>query len=162
MTSIKYPSATFPALPAICFEAGDGWRAFQPPGALLGLALETGEPAFVPNIIVNLTRFGPQYDFGVAIDSLAADLESLDESQITAREQGEVSGWPALVVEAVFKHAEAGTLIQVNYLILVGTGSARDLVHVAGTMGGDAVGSEYAQLREVMQSVAVVTSPQDS
>jgi hypothetical protein len=155
MTQHAFPSDAFPALPALALDAPDHWSRVIAPGSVVSLVWPREEGHFTPNVVVSVTRFDRGYAFNTATDALDAQLTSLQEAEVTARDKGQLDGRDAYVQEVVFVDDAVGSLVQVNLVVLVDHGPVVDLVHVAGTAAGDRLESDYAEVREIVQSLAV-------
>lgn len=153
MADHAFPSVTFPCLPALTLSTPDHWTPLHAAGAVLAVAWPHEEGRFIPNVIASMTRFGQEYDFDTAVTALDADLARLVDVEVTVRDRGELSGAPAYLQEVAFTQPEAGTLIQLNLVLLVRHENVVDLVHVVGTAAGDRLEPDYAEVREIIQSV---------
>jgi hypothetical protein len=154
MVDFSFPSDSFPPPPVLTLSAAEHWVPHIAPGAVLAVVWPREEGRFTPNVVVTATRFGAAYEFDVAVDALQADLGQLTDVEVTIRDRGELMGVPAYLQEVVFTEPAAGTLIQFNLVFLVRHGPVADLVHVVGTAAGDRLEPDYAEVREIVQSVA--------
>ena len=153
MPDYVFPSDAFPSLPVLTLSAPDHWAPLDAAGAVLAVGWPHEDGRFIPNVIATTTRFGSGYQFDVAVAALDSDLSQLPDAEVTVRDRGELSGAPAYLQEVVFTEPEAGTLIQFNLVFVVRHGTVVDLVHVVGTAAGDRLEPDYAEVREIIQSV---------
>ena len=155
MTDFAFPSQDFPALPGLRVVAGDAWAPVIVAGPLLTLVRSVESGRFAPNVTASVTRFPAGYDFSTAVDALDQQLSALPDADVTVRDKGQLQGRDAYVQEVVFTEPEIGTLVQIDLVVLVDRGAAVDLVHVAGTAAADRLDTEYADVREIVQSLVV-------
>jgi hypothetical protein len=122
---------------------------------VLTLVRDVEPGRFAANVTASITRFPAGYDFSTAVDALDQQLTALPDADVTVRDKGQLDGRDAYVQEVVFTEPEVGTLVQIDLVVLVDHDAVVDLVHVAGTAAADRLESEYAEVREIVQSLAV-------
>lgn len=154
MTTWVFPSNSFPALTGASLSVPPGWVPVRLPATSLAVM----EPArsgggFRSNVTLGVERAATN----ATLESLGAaadvDLSRLDGVQVITSGFLDVAPGTAVVREVAFRHAEAGTLVLSNLLLLVEHDGAVDLVRLTATSAGDRSPEHIDELRESLASV---------
>src|SRR4051794_26752833 len=152
MTTYSFPSTDFPGLTSVSLDAVDGWSPLHAPGAVLALVRQVEPERFAPNITVMVTRHSPDFPVDVTIAEVAAEAADLTDASVEPSFVTAIGARDYVGCNVAFRHAEAGTLVQVHLFTPVDHGPVRDVVHLTGTCSAEHAEAEYAELQKVMSS----------
>jgi hypothetical protein len=157
MPTISYPSETAPGLPTVSLDAPAGWEPLVAADVLLAAGAPAGGRGFRSNVTISTQRL-PE---GVALadveerllDELRATYPDLEEAE---RFAGDIGGHDARVAEYAFTEPAAGTLFQVQLLVLTRPrGGLRDLLQAHATCAAARAVDEIAGFRSMFRSLRI-------
>lgn len=158
MTTISFPSQTFPDYPGVSVDVPAGWSPLGVSGMLLAVARDSAEGEFRPNVVVSVSRFGAGYRLATAADAVAAKFASLEEAHEVGRDTTQINGVEWCHIESTFLDPRAGTLVQAAQVAIVDHGNVVDLVQVTGSVTGtQAHETALAEVRAIQRSVVLTT-----
>jgi hypothetical protein len=155
MTTYSFPSSEFPGLTGVSLDALDGWSGLHAPGAVLALVKQVEPGRFAPNITAMVTRHLPDFQVEVAVAEVDAEAVRLTDASVEPSFVTTIGAREYVGRNVAFRHAEAGTLVQVHLFTAVDNGPVRDVVHLTGTCSGERAEAEYAELQKIISSCRV-------
>jgi len=155
MTTLSYPSDLAPPLPSISIDVPDGWSPMAAPDVLLAAGAPSDGGSFRSNITISAQRLLEGVDLAALearlLDQLHATYPDLEEAD---RFAGELDGHDARVAEYAFTDPSAGTLFQVQAVVLTKPRAGlQDLVQVHATCAAARAVDEVSQLRTIFRSL---------
>lgn len=157
MATLSYPSDTAPALASISIDVPPGWSPMKVPDVLLAARAASDGATFCSNVTVSSQRLLD----GVALadveeellTQLLATYPDLEEAD---RFAGEHRGLDARVAEYAFTEPKAGTLLQIQGLVLTNPRAGfRDLVQLHATCAASRAVHEVDDLRSIFRTLRV-------
>ncbi len=134
MTQLTFPSAAFPAFPAVVADVPDDWQAVSVPGTVMATAAPEVAGEFRPNVVVSITRFAAGYALGTAEEAVAQRFAGFEQAHEIGRDRSEIGGREWAHIESTFVDPRVGTVVQAAHLAVVENGPVVDLVQVTGTV----------------------------
>ena len=155
MTTVSYPSDSFPAPSGVSIDCPDGWRPMPEAAQCLAVVKDAEPGQFRANVIVSVRRMAA----GTALDSAIAELhdriKQLSEYAPIGEERRLVDGCQGFRIEGSFVDATAGTIVQAIRLAVVPLGPVEDLVQTTGSCHGSQVPLALQQIRDIQDSLKV-------
>lgn len=153
MSTLTYPSSTFPGFPAVVMDCPDGWSPRTLPEAQLAIVQERPEGEFRPNVVVVMQRMRPEQTVEAIIEEAVARFEATPGYEEVGRAVTTAGGLPSLRIEGAWTTPETGTLAQALRLVVAEHDGVRDVVEVTGTCAGHQVEEVWDEIRAVQDSV---------
>lgn len=153
MSTVTYPSETFPGFPEVVMDCPEGWAPRSLPEAQIAILQERPEGEFRPNVLVVIQRLSPEQTFEAVVQRALAKFESLPGYKEVGRVQTTVSGLPALRVEGAWTSDSTGTMAQALRLAVVEHDGVRDVVEITGTCAGSQAKEVWSTVRAIQDSV---------
>lgn len=155
MAQASFPSADFPAFPAVTLDAPDGWepRAFA--GTLLALIDDRGPDAFSPNVVVGVTRTVAGHTLDEAAAAIEEYVARLPEVAQVDAARVEFGGRAWAVSEFAYASAAVGTVVQVVAVTVVDHGPVTDVVRVTGTATPADYETSLPAIRQIVADAVV-------
>ena len=157
MTTLAYPSADFPGLPAVALEVPEEWEPVHAPGTTMATRLPR-EGAFAPNVVVTIEQCGPAFRVEESLEQVAALARSRGGA-VSEPYAADLGGAPFVGCDATWPDAEVDTVLQANLFHVVASGDDPGrpafLVQLTGAVGGASAETDYELIREVITSVRV-------
>lgn len=155
MPLISFPDVDRPAFPGISIHVPEGWISRAAPGALIA-AVKAGAPGeFATNIVVSLTRFGPDHALDTSIDALHTRVSDEGGSAWGEQSRSQTEGAEGFAAELSLHDPRVGTVVQCHRLLLIHRGPVADLVHVVGSCSAAAVKGDLIDLRTALDSLQI-------
>lgn len=148
--SVSFPSAAFPAFPAVTLQVPDEWQPINAYGSILAVAEPVEPGAFRSNVVVAISRFGSDYQLQTAVDAVIAKFGEQPDVAILGQEEREVLGVPGFRMEASFTAEGVGTLVQAIHLAVIRSGSMSDLVQITGSAAGAQATAVWPTIRAIL------------
>ncbi|MGG5174792.1 hypothetical protein ACQQCD_07195 [Pseudarthrobacter sp. J1763] len=155
MTETIFPSTELPAYPHIAAELPSDWTKRAMPDALGALVKTVTEGRYAPNIVLSVTRRGPDFKLEELAPVIEATLKDLDGAEPIDSAYVELNGLRWFVHEVGYQHPQAGTLVQLVAVAGVENGGAIDLIQLNGSCPLGADESLLNELRTVIASIKV-------
>ena len=158
MTTLTYPSDLAPALPSVAIDVPEGWSPITAADVLLAVGAPSQPGKFRTNVTVSSQRVLNDADLAAnevsLVDQLKADAPDLEEGE---RFAGQMEGLDARVLEYAFSEPAAGTLFQIQVLVLTAPTPAgvRDLVQIHLTCAAAAAVGEVEELRSIIRTIHI-------
>ncbi|WP_426004666.1 hypothetical protein ACPFL9_19550 [Paenarthrobacter sp. NyZ202] len=134
MTSQQvFPSATFPAYPAISLTPPAEWTPDVVPDALGALKGPVIDGEYTANVVISVSRRTPGYQLQDIAASVDAFMATLPDAVLLGTEPAVINGRQWHVREARYTHPEAGSLTQFTAVTVVDQGVAADVVQLTGS-----------------------------
>jgi hypothetical protein len=156
MTTLAYPSADFPGLPAVVLEVPGEWEPVHAPGTTMAARLPR-EGAFAPNVVVSIEQCGPGFRVEESLEQVAAMAVSRGGA-VSEPYAADLGGAAFVGCDATWPDADVDTVLQANlFHVVSGADSARPafLVQLTGAVGGPTAEADYELIRGVITSVRV-------
>lgn len=161
MTTLTYPSPTFPGRPALDLELPDGWQPV-PAAALGGLvlgAVQDGPPgAFRMNLTVGLDEVPAEHTVSYDLDGLAATAAERRDGVVGEPYLRNLSGVTFFGRDLSYVDDVAGTLMVSTLFGFVRHDVDRTLTRITltGTVGSANHVEDYREVHAVMETISVV------
>src|SRR6476661_10214376 len=156
MTTLAYPSADFPGLPAVALEVPEEWEPVHAPGTTMATRLPR-EGAFAPNVVVSIEQCGPGFRVEESLEQVAAMARSRGGA-VSEPYAADLGGAAFVGCDATWPDPDVETVLQANLFHLV-TSDAPDagahLVQLTGAVGGPEAVADYDLIRQVLTTVRV-------
>jgi len=153
MPEASFPSADFPAFPAVSLQYPDEWTPRPVVNTLFAVIDDRGAEAFSPNVVAGVTRAVGSFTLEQAAAAVQADVAALNEVAPVDAAQVGFGGTPWFVSEFAHSTEAAGTVIQIIAVTVVASGPFTDVVRVTGT----ASPADYEQSLPVIRKVIAST-----
>ena len=157
MTTLAYPSADFPGLPAVALEVPEEWEPVHAPGTTMATRLPR-EGAFAPNVVVSIEQCGPGFRVEESLEQVATMARSRGGA-VSEPYAAELGGASFVGCDATWPDADVDTVLQANLFHVVASGADAGrpafLVQLTGAVGGASAETDYELIREVITSVRV-------
>lgn len=153
MSTVTYPSETFPGFPEVVMDCPEGWVPRNLPEAQIAIIQERPEGEFRPNVLVVIQRMRPEQTFDEVVQRALAKFEATPGYQEVGRVKTTVSGLPAIRVEGAWTHETAGTMAQALRMAIVEHDGVRDVVEITGTCAGVQAKEMWPTVRAIQDSV---------
>jgi hypothetical protein len=155
MSTVSYPSETFPGLPSFTMDCPDGWTPHQVPGAQLAIIQDRPQGEFKPNVVVVLQRLHPTQDSAEVVEQAVERLRATPDYEEVGRADTTLSGQPAARVEGAWFTEKTGTIAQALRVGVVEHDGVRDLVEITGTCAGPQAGEVWPTVRAIQDSLTL-------
>lgn len=165
MTELRYPSKSAPSLPGLSLTLGDGWEPVVSAGALLATVKVSETGGFAPNLQVTVTRHPSMWTLDDEAAALDSELSALDDVEAHELPSPDIAASPHLETTtrlAVYRHPDAGMLVQFFVIVRAPTENVADFVHLIGTIDRDGAEAELDELKAIAQSLRVLSSSEGS
>ncbi|MFC4628987.1 LpqN/LpqT family lipoprotein [Promicromonospora alba] len=156
MSTVTYPSETFPGFPEVTMDCPEGWVPLSVPEAQMAIIQNRPEGEFRPNVLVVIQRMPPTQTFDEVIQDALAKFEATPDYKEVGRVKTTVSGLPAIRVEGAWTSEKTGTMAQALRLAIVEHDGVRDVVEVTGTCAGAQAKEIWTTVRAIQDSVELV------
>lgn len=153
MPQASFPSADFPAFPAVSLQHPDEWTPRPAADTLFAVIDDRGAEAFSPNVVVGVTRAVGGHTLAQAAAAIQADINALREVAPVDAAEVRFDGTPWFVSEFAHATDAAGTVIQIIAVTVVASGPFTDIVRVTGT----ATPADYEESLPVIRSIIAST-----
>jgi hypothetical protein len=153
MSTVTYPSDTFPGFPEVVMDCPEGWVPRAVPEAQIAIIQERPEGEFRPNVLVVIQRMRPEQSFEEVVQRALAKFEATPGYQEVGRIQTTISGRPAVRVEGAWTSETTGTMAQALRMAVVEHDGVRDFVEITGTCAGVQAKEVWSTVRAVQDSV---------
>ena len=159
MARLAFPSADFPAQPALTLQIPDDWAPVHAPGAVIAARRAASEGAFAPNVVVRLERRPAGFELGDAIAELR--VFAADHPQGTTSEPftTELDGRVFLGCDVSWVDDQVGTVLQAHLFGGVPSGPYLQLVQVTGSVGGAQAREDYPIIKAILKSLTIAPAP---
>jgi len=157
MAKLVFPSAEFPAQPAVTLQIPEGWVPVQAPGAVMAARSAAGDGAFVSNVVVRIERRPLDFELGDAVAELRAFAIGRPEGTTSEPFTTDLDGRVFVGCDVSWVDDRAGTVLQAHLFGGVPTGRYLHLVQVTGSVGGAQAREEYPAIKEIMKSLTVTS-----
>jgi hypothetical protein len=156
MSEAQYPSAEFPAAPAVTLTCPDDWAALLLPQALVaaGYVGNSGDQ-FRANVTVTRSRTSGISLQDAAEATTSALAASPEWQEISTEYLHGLGGHDCFLAEGTFRHPDAGTLHQLAEVVVVSSGPYLDLVQVVGTCAADQAAERLPEIRSILADATV-------
>jgi hypothetical protein len=152
--TIKFPSDSFPGVPAVSLTLPDKWSGAVVPATVLAAVREVEAGQFVSNVIVRTQRVGSADDLGVAAAVVDAGIAELAEVEDISRTTLETDGRQVYCREFAYRHPQAGTLAQAWRVLAVRHDGVTDVFELVGTISPQRMG-DLTEIRQLMDSAEI-------
>jgi hypothetical protein len=153
MSTVTYPSETFPGFPEVVMDCPEGWVPRSVPEAQIAIIQERPEGEFRPNVLVVIQRMHPEQTFDEVVQQTLAKFESTPGYQEVGRVKTTVSGLPAIRIEGAWTSQTTGTMAQALRMAIVEHDGVRDVVEITGTCAGAQAKEVWSTVRAIQDSV---------
>jgi hypothetical protein len=153
MSTVTYPSETFPGFPEVVMDCPEGWVPRSVPEAQIAIIQERPEGEFRPNVLVVIQRMRSDQTFDEAVQRALAKFEATPGYQEVGRVKTTVSGLPAIRIEGAWTSETTGTMAQALRMALVEHDGVRDVVEITGTCAGAQAKEVWSTVRAIQDSV---------
>ncbi|WP_277208434.1 LpqN/LpqT family lipoprotein [Isoptericola croceus] len=155
MSTVSYPSETFPGYPRVTMDCPDGWSAHPIPQAQLAIRQERPAGEFRPNVVVVMQRLRPEQTFEDVVQQAADKLAASPGYEEVGRTKTTLAGAPAARVEGAWTTEQTGTIAQALRIAVIEHDGVRDLVEVTGTCAGGQATDVWPTIRAIQDSISV-------
>ncbi|WP_167042824.1 LpqN/LpqT family lipoprotein [Salinibacterium sp. ZJ454] len=153
---VSYPSAAFPAPPALGVDAPDGWSALVVENTVLAVGLP-GEPgSFTPNVCVSVSRVPGIRSLDQSVESVVNGYEALADFAEIGRKSREVFDRPGFRIEGSFGMPGVGTVYQAAHLTVVPQGTVTHVINAVATCAAAQAAELVPVLRAILDSLRAV------
>lgn len=153
MSTVTYPSETFPGFPAIAMDCPEGWVTHSVPQAQMAIIQERPEGQFRPNVVVVVQRMAPGQSVEAVVEEAVEKFRATPGYEEVGRMNTTFDGLPAVRIEGAWTTEQTGTIAQALRIAVVEHDGVRDLVEVTGTCAGPQAAEIWPQVREIQDSV---------
>ncbi|KRA25027.1 hypothetical protein ASD65_11775 [Microbacterium sp. Root61] len=153
MPEASFPSAAFPAFPAVSLQHPDEWTPRAVVNTLFAVIDDRGADAFSPNVVAGVTRAVGAVTLEQAAAAVQADIAALNEVAPVDAAQVGFDGTPWFVSEFAHLTEAAGTVIQIIAVTVVESGPFTDVIRVTGTSSP----ADYEQSLPVIRKIIAST-----
>lgn len=153
MSTVTYPSETFPGFPAVVMDCPEGWAPHAVPQAQMAIVQQRPEGEFRPNVVVVIQRMAPEQSVEAVIEQAVAKFQATPGYEEVGRMDTTFGGLPAVRIEGAWTTQQAGTIAQALRIAVVEHDGVRDMVEVTGTCAGPQAAEIWPQVREIQDSV---------
>jgi hypothetical protein len=155
MSTVTYPSDTFPGFPKVTMDCPEGWAPHVVPQAQLAIRQNRPAGEFMPNVVVVIQRLQPTQTFEEIIRKTVEKFEATPGYEEVGRIETTMSGLPAARIEGAWSTEQTGTIAQALRVAVVEHDGVRDLVEVTGTCAGPQATEVWPTVRAIQDSVAL-------
>ena len=152
--TIRFPSASFPALPDVSLSLPDLWSGTLVPATILAAHRQVDDGQFISNVIVRTQRLAATVDLESAAKIVDDGIAELAEVENISRTMLETDGRPVYCREFAFRHPQLGALAQAWRVIAVPHDGVMDLVELVGTFAPPRM-ADLIEIRQLMDSVEI-------
>jgi hypothetical protein len=156
MSTVTYPSETFPGPPSFTMDCPDGWSPHQVPGAQMAIVQERPQGEFKPNVVVILQRLHPGQDAAAVVEQAVEKLRATPGYEEVGRADTTLAGLPAARVEGAWSTEKTGTIAQALRVGILEHDGVRDLVEITGTCAGPQAPEVWPVVRAIQDSLTLV------
>lgn len=153
MSTVTYPSETFPGFPEVVMDCPEGWVPRSVPEAQIAIIQERPEGEFRPNVLVVIQRLRPEQSFEEVVRRALAKFEATPGYREVGRIETTISGRPAVRVEGAWTSEDTGTMAQALRMAVVEHDGVRDFVEITGTCAGVQAKEVWSTVRAIQDSV---------
>ncbi|PUB30137.1 hypothetical protein C8K30_102519 [Promicromonospora sp. AC04] len=153
MSTVTYPSETFPGFPEVVMDCPEGWVPRSVPEAQIAIIQERPEGEFRPNVLVVIQRMRPGQTFDEVVQRALAKFEATPGYQEVGRVKTTISGLPAIRIEGAWTSETTGTMAQALRMAIVEHDGVRDVVEITGTCAGAQAKEMWTTVRAIQDSV---------
>lgn len=153
MSTVTYPSETFPGFPAVVMDCPEGWVPHSVPQAQMAIIQERPAGDFRPNVVVVMQRMAPGQSADSVVEEAVERFRATPGYEEVGRMDTTFHGLPAVRIEGAWSTQETGTIAQALRIAVVEHHGVRDLVEVTGTCAGPQAAELWPQVREIQDSV---------
>ncbi|WP_402372586.1 LpqN/LpqT family lipoprotein [Isoptericola rhizosphaerae] len=157
MTTVSYPSETFPGFPQVTMDCPEGWSPHSVPPAQLAITQERPAGEFRPNVIVVMQRLRPEQSFEDVVRQAVDKLEATPGYEEVGRTETTLAGFPAARVEGAWTTEQTGTIAQALRIAVVEHDGVRDVVEITGTCAGQQATEVWPTIRAIQDSFDLVS-----
>ncbi|WP_166875729.1 LpqN/LpqT family lipoprotein [Salinibacterium sp. ZJ450] len=150
---VSYPSAAFPAPPALGVDAPDGWSALVVENTVLAVGLPSEPGVFTPNVCVSVSRVPGIHELDESVHSVVSAYEALDDFAEIGRESREVFGRPGFRIEGSFGMPSVGAVYQAAHLTVVQQGTVTHVINAVATCAAPQAPELVPVLRAILDSL---------
>ena len=154
---ISFPSAQFPALPAISLELPAKWSGVVVPATLLAARREVDAGEFRSNVIVRSQRVDADGDLKSAAKVVDDGIAELAEVEDIGRAVVQTDGRQTYAREFAYRHPVGGTLAQSWRVLLVAHEGVTDIIELIGTVSAQRP-RDLAEIRTILDSAVISDS----
>lgn len=155
MTNLAFPSAEFPAQPAIALQIPPDWTPVHAPGAVMAARSAAEDGGFVPNVVVRIERRPPDFEITDALAELKQYAAARAQGTTSEPYESELDGRAFVGCDLSWVDDQVGTVLQAHLFGAVPSGPFLQLVQVTGSVGGAQAGEDYPTVTTIMKSLTV-------
>lgn len=155
MARLAFPSADFPAQPALTLQLPDDWAPVHTSGAVMAARRAADEGAFAPNVVVRVERRSVDFELGDAIAELKAFAAEHPQGATSEPFTTELDGRVFVGCDVSWVDDQVGTVLQAHLFGGVPSGPYLQLVQVTGSVGGAQAREDYPAIKAIMKSLTV-------
>ncbi|MFE5308858.1 LpqN/LpqT family lipoprotein [Isoptericola sp. NPDC056573] len=156
MSTVTYPSETFPGFPEISMDCPEGWAPHPVPAAQLAIVQQRPDGEFRPNVVVVMQRLSGDQTIEEVIQQAVERLEATPGYEEVGRIRTTLAGAPAARIEGAWSTEETGTVAQALRIAVIEHDGVRDVVEVTGTCAGSQATEVWQTVRAIQDSVELV------
>jgi hypothetical protein len=157
MSTLAYPSADFPGLPAVALEVPEEWEPVHAPGTTMAARLPR-QGAFAPNVVVSIEQCGPGFRVEASLEQVATMARSRGGA-VSEPYAADLGGAAFVGCDATWPDADVDSVLQANLFHVVpheaDAAQPAFLVQLTGAVGGPDAESDYELVRDVITTVRV-------
>ena len=153
MSTVTYPSETFPGFPEVVMDCPEGWVPRSVPEAQIAIIQERPEGEFRPNVLVVIQRMRETQTFDEVVQQALTRFEATPGYQEVGRVKTTISGLPAIRIEGAWTSETTGTMAQALRMAIVEHDGVRDVVEITGTCAGAQAKEMWTTVRAIQDSV---------
>lgn len=155
MTTVTYPSETFPGPPSVTMDIPEDWVPLHAGDAALAACRTEREGEFTPNVLVRLSAHPAEFDLQQLVDEMRQYALAKPEGAVGQPIEVELGGVSFVGCDVSWVDEQAGTLLQVHLFGAVPNGVGQDVVQLTGSVGGARAKEDYPVLQQIFGSVRV-------
>lgn len=152
----KFPSDDFPALPSIRVDAPAEWQSINPPDSIMALIKDKGEE-FSPNVVVSVYKVDAAFNFEQNQEQIIEYIQGLDNIHVFNNRVTKISDLDWQVVEYIFRHQQAGMLVQMQATTLLTDNDAHFAIRYTGTavIKEEDKNVDYVEIQRMLGTIRV-------
>lgn len=157
MTTLSFPSATFPAPPQVHLDVPEGWEPVHVPGAALAVMRPEPSNVFRPNIVVTLLDGADGTDPHAALEAATQRVREHRDAEIGEVREATVSGVDFIGRNTSFVDEQAGTIAQMHLFGAVASGPEghRTLIQLTATFGAAHAAEDATVVHQIIKSMTI-------
>lgn len=161
MTTLTYPSSTFPGRPSVELDLPDGWQSVPAAAASPGVAIAAVRPLpedeFKANVVVSLDDTAADHTVQTDLDAVATTAGERSDGAVGESYERQISGITFFGRDLSYVDDIAGTLLVTNQFGFLRRGVDRTLVRitVTGSVGGANYKDDYAHVQTMIAALRV-------